>query len=442
MNYISIKTKCGDIKGLDQEDCYEFRGIKYADAKRWEYPVEIKQWQGEYDATHFGECAIQHRAYEDDATVNAFYHREFRKGLKFTYSEDCQFLNIYAPKNALKCPVLIYIHGGSYTGGSANEGHICGTKYAQNGVIFVSLNYRLGAFGFCSHPQIRNSEGICGNFGLYDQLTAISWVRNNIEAFGGDADSITLMGQSAGAMSVDILISSPMCKDWFKGAVLMSGGGIQRAVARPLTPEKTEKFWSNIMQNANASSMQELKNADARTVYEAWKKECKENKLSALLTLPVYDGKLVTKASFNMNTIPAMPKIIGITNCDMVPAVLEILAKKWVKKDKHSNDFVYLFDRDLPGDNKGAWHSADLLYAFSTLDFNWRSFEEIDYKISVQLYKSICAFAKNANPNCDEIPNWKPGTEEIMVFSESTKSMPFPTKRLIENTFSNRGSVV
>lgn len=212
MNYIEYDTACGRIRGIENETYLEFRGIRYAKAERFEYPRQIKSWNGIYDATKFGDCAYQHRAFDDDATVNAFYHKEFRKGLSFTYSEDCLFLNIWAPKNAENCPVLIYIHGGSFTGGSANEGHISGEKFAENGIITVAFNYRLGPFGFCSHPDLTDENGVCGNYGLFDQTLAIRWIKDNISSFGGNPDKITLMGQSAGAMSVDIHLSNPLIR--------------------------------------------------------------------------------------------------------------------------------------------------------------------------------------------------------------------------------------
>ena len=243
MNNIEIKTSCGNIKGIDNNDYVEFRGIKYANADRWEYPTQITSWYGTYDATEFGECSYQRRGFEDDATCNAFYHKEFRKGMTFKYSEDCQFLNIYAPKNAKDCPVLIYIHGGSFTGGSSNEGHLSGVEYAKNGIVCVTINYRLNAFGFVAHPDLRDENGIKANFGLYDQLTAIKWVKDNIDSFGGKANNIVLMGQSAGAMSIDILISSPLCKGWFKGAIMMSGAGLMRTISKPLTPKKITRLW-------------------------------------------------------------------------------------------------------------------------------------------------------------------------------------------------------
>lgn len=131
MKTVELQTKCGKIKGIDSENCLEFRGIKYANAKRWEYPQTIEKWQGIFDATYFKECSYQHRGFDDDATVNPFYHYEFRDGLAFTYSEDCQYLNIYVPKEAKNCPVLIFIHGGSFTGGSSNEAHINGENFAK-----------------------------------------------------------------------------------------------------------------------------------------------------------------------------------------------------------------------------------------------------------------------------------------------------------------------
>ena len=105
MKTVELQTKCGKIQGIDGENCFEFRGIKYANAKRCEYPQVIEKWQGVFDATCFKECSYQHRGFDDDATVNPFYHYEFRDGLAFTYSEDCQFLNIYVPKEAKNCPV-------------------------------------------------------------------------------------------------------------------------------------------------------------------------------------------------------------------------------------------------------------------------------------------------------------------------------------------------
>lgn len=442
MNCAEINTPCGAIRGIDAETHLEFRGIRYAAAKRFEYPEQVRHWNGVYDATQFGSCSYQHRAFDDDAKVNAFYHKEFRKGLSFKYSEDCLFLNIWAPKKAENCPVLIYIHGGSFTGGSADEGHISGAVFAQNGVIMAALNYRLGPFGFCSHPDLTDENGICGNYGLFDQSAAIQWVKDNISAFGGNPDKIILMGQSAGAMSVDIHLSNPLVKNYISGAIMLSGSGLQRLLLKPLVPEKTASFWNAVMKNAGVDTLEQLKAAEPETLYYAWLDACRASKFSMPYTLPVYDGKILKKGGFSVNTIADVPYIIGSTCTDMMPIVLQRLNKKWGKFAEENNSskcYIYNFTRRLPGDDKGAWHSADLLYAFSTLDFNWRPFEKVDYKISNQLSQAICAFSKSGNPNCSAVPEWAAGYKNPMHFCENTKCAPWDTLSNLKSTFTNKG---
>lgn len=445
MNFIEKETACGTIRGLEKENCYEFRSVRYARAGRYEYPVLEKQWQGVYDATYFKDCCFQHRAFEPDEKVNPFYHKEFRKGLSFTYSEDCFFLNIYTPKNAENCPVLVFIHGGSFTGGSIDEAQISGERFAQKGIITVAMNYRLGPYGFCVHPDLTDENGVCGNYGLYDQTAAIEWVIENIASFGGDPKKITLMGQSAGAMSVDIHASSPLLKGKIAGAILLSGAGLQRCVLKPLMSEKAKPFWETVMKNANVTSVKELKTVDAKTLYYAWRDACKQSKFSMPYTFPVYDGKLLKKDSFRMENIADIPYLLGSTCTDMIPIALEALMKKWAKHvGKHHRNpcYLYNFNRFLPGDDMGAWHSADLLYAFSTLGCNWRPFEEIDYKISNQLSDAIAAFVKNGNPNCEALPEWKPGGKTPMSFCESTASDRWHTADNLKYTFNGKGRTI
>lgn len=442
MNYVECETTCGTVRGIENTAHFEFRGIRYAKAERFTYPKQVTHWDGVYDATEFRACSPQHRAFEDDATVNPFYHKEFRKGLSFTYDEDCLFLNIWTPKNAENCPVLLYIHGGSFTGGSANEGQISGARFSEKGVILVACNYRLGAFGFCSHPDVTAENSACGNQGLFDQATAIRWVKENIAAFGGNPNRITLMGQSAGAMSVDIHLNNPLCKGMFSGAILLSGAGLQRFFAKPLAPYKTASFWNKIQKNAGVSSMQALKSVDARTLYFAWKQACKEDKRSMLYTLPVYDGVLLKKGAFSEETLPDMPYVIGTTADDMLPIFLERFAKRWGAHTEKSNQnkcYIYNFARRLPGDEKGAWHSADLLYVFSTLDFSWRPFTEKDCEIAELLSNALCAFAGNGNPNCDNLPHWQDDFKKPMYFCENTCMKPWDTRHHLQNTISGKG---
>ncbi len=425
------KTSCGAILGIEYESILEYRGIKYANANRWEYPTQINSWNGTYDATRFGACSFQQRGFEDDEKCNAFYHNEFRRNQEFTYGEDCQFLNIMTPKNAENLPVLIYIHGGSFTGGSADEGHLQGDVFAQNGIVFVSVNYRLGPFGFCSHPDLTDAEGVCGNYGLFDQYIAIKWVYEHIADFGGDPERITLMGQSAGAMSVDIHTSSPLTKDMVKGAILCSGAGLQRSFLKPINPKSTKKYWEAVMQNAGVTSMANLRNIDPKTLYYAWYKAYKSSMMSMPYTLPVFDGKLLCKDSFTTKSISNIPYMVGMTITDMLPPILQKLTKSWAKAAP--NTYTYMFSRLLPGDDKGAWHACDLLYWFKTLKISWRPMEAVDYKIAEEMSQSVIAFVKNGDPNCDAIPLWKKGGKVPMTFCENTKMKKWDTKTIIKN---------
>lgn len=444
MGNIKINTPCGEVEGLQFDYHNEFRGIRYANAERWRYPVQVCEWNGVYDATAFGACCYQRRSFDNDAEFNPFYYKEFRKGMTFDYSEDCLFLNIWAPKDAKDCPVLIYIHGGSFTGGSADEGYISGAEYAKNGVIFVAMNYRVGPYGFCSHPDLADENGIVGNYGLFDQFTAIKWIRDNISAFGGDTQKLTVLGQSAGAMSVDIQLNNSMSRGWLSGAVLMSGAGIQRGVVRPLKADKTTEFWNNVVKRAGLNSIEELRCADAKTLFYAWLKEYQEDFKNILYSLPTVDGVIIKNDNFNMKTIPDMPYIVGVTTADMAPAALEILAQKFAKKcDEHKNKcFVYNFAHDLPGDDIGAWHSSDLPYAFATLLNGWRPYGDVDFEISNQMLKSIVAFTKTGDPNCNAIPSfWRPGAKTPMRFCEDTKSRAWPTTKIVKNTIFNKGPI-
>ena len=179
MNYI-INTPCGKIKGIqiDNEDIIAYKGVRYASAKRFEYPIQVTSWQGVYDASKYGNCSYQPRAFYDEEKniKKQFYYNEFRKGETYTYSEDCLFLNIFRPKSAKKgsnLPVNVYIHGGGFSGGCGHEKHFDIPVWPKKDVIGVTINYRLGPLGFACIKQAKEKDGHTGNYGLFDQLTAI-----------------------------------------------------------------------------------------------------------------------------------------------------------------------------------------------------------------------------------------------------------------------------
>ena len=163
-------TPCGVISGTACQwpGIAAYKGIRYATAGRWEFPVPVTHWDGVYDATQYGACCYQPRAFYDEAAApgKAFYYNEFRKGETYTYSEDCLFLNIWTPADAApedKLPVIFYIHGGGFTGGCGHEKHFDGPVWPTKGCVAVTINYRLGPMGFVCLPALADEAGSSGN---------------------------------------------------------------------------------------------------------------------------------------------------------------------------------------------------------------------------------------------------------------------------------------
>ena len=407
MEYI-VDTLCGKVKGIKCCDgIVAYKGIRYATAKRFEYPEIVTKWEGIYDATNFGSCSYQPRSFYDEELnlKKVFYYHEFRKGKTFTYSEDCLFLNIYTPEVIdEKMPVLVCIHGGGFTGGCGHELHFDTPIWPKKGVIGVTINYRLGPLGFACFD---NHDGKC-NFGLYDQLTAFQWIKNNISAFGGDPDNVTVMGQSAGAMSLQQHVLSPLAKDLFQKAMMCSGGGVSRMLVTPKA-SKRYQFWGNVMKNASCNSVLELQSVDIEKLFEAYEKTRIEMKIKAMICSPVIDNKLVIGDSYKLfkaKKHAKIPYLIGSTSEDIIPPIIHDMSKKWALKQEVAS-YCFMFDHQLPGDQNGAWHSSDLWYWFGTLDNCWRPMTEDDYELSNVMTTYLTNFVKTGNPNGENLPKWK-----------------------------------
>ena len=434
MDYI-VNTPCGPVQGCQgkQEGVAAFKGIRYATAGRWEYPQQVTGWEGTYDATAYGNCSYQPRAFYDEELNEKkyFYYNEFRKGETYTYSEDCLFLNIFAPDTAKEgdnLPVLIYIHGGGFTGGCGHEKHFDGPVWPKHGVIGVTINYRLGPMGFAVLPQLKEEAGYTGNYGLYDQLTAISWVRDNIAAFGGDKENITIMGQSAGAMSVQQHCLSPLSKGMFQRAIMSSGGGVSKMLSAA-APEKYYAFWECVKANCGCKTLEEFRAVAPETLFAAWDKTKKEIKGGFQATAPCLDGKLVVDTAVNIVEKGQQHQIsymAGSTSHDMMPPILYSMSKGWCKSQEKLS-YCWYFDRMLPGDKNGAWHSADLWYWFGTLENGWRPFEEKDRELSDLMVRYLCNFAAKGNPNGPGAPEWVACGNRSMIMGEKKAHMGNPS---------------
>ena len=414
MEYI-VNTPCGVVRGCPGRipGTAAYKGIRYATAGRWEYPELVTEWEGIYDATAYGNCSYQPRAFynEEENLKKIFYYNEFRKGETYSYSEDCLFLNVFTPGEARegdKLPVLVYIHGGGFTGGCGHEKHFDGPVWPARGVIGVTLNYRLGPMGFVCLPELKEESGHTGNYGLYDQLTALKWVKNNIAAFGGDPENITLMGQSAGAMSVQQHCLSPLSDGLFHKAVMSSGGGVSALMAAP-APEKHYAFWQAVMEKAGCASLEEFRALDPAILFEVWQETKKEVKGGGQACSPVLDGELIIGAGTDLlaqGKQKQIPYIMGSNSEDIMVPIIQGMASSWCAAQRKPS-FCYYLERQLPGDDNGAWHSSDLWYWFGTLDNGWRPWEDRDREIAEQMTSYLCNFAKTGNPNGENLPKWQ-----------------------------------
>ncbi len=447
MNYI-VNTPCGQLQGCAGRvpGTAAYKGIRYATAGRWEYPKQVTHWEGTYDATRYGNCAYQPRAFynEEEVPEKAFYYNEFRKGETYTYSEDCLFLNVFTPDTAKegdKLPVLVYIHGGGFNGGCGHEKHFDGPVWPELGVIGVTLNYRLGPLGFACLPELKEEAGCTGNYGLYDQHTAIRWVKDNIASFGGDPENITIMGQSAGAMSVQQHCMSPMSQGMFQKAVMSSGGGVSKLMSAA-SPEKNYDFWHAVMERCGCRDLEAFRALPVAELYAQWQKAKKEVKGGAMAISPVLDGRLVVDTGSNILSAGkqlAIPYMAGTTSEDMMPPILYKMAKDWCAAQPEKS-YAWFFDRRLPGDNNGAWHSSDLWYWFGTLENCWRPMEQKDFELSRQMTEYLTNFCKYADPNGAGLTAWMPADQDkVLRMGEEATHMGKPSMlKLLKTMVTNK----
>ena len=438
-----IKTPCGEIRGCAGRvpGTIAYKGIRYATAGRWEYPKQVTSWEGIYDATQYGSCSYQPRAFynEEENLKKIFYYNEFRKGETYTYSEDCLFLNVFTPETARegdKLPVLIYIHGGGFIGGCAHEKHFDGPVWPAKGIIGVTLNYRLGPMGFVCLQELAEEADHTGNYGLYDQMTAIRWVRDNIAAFGGDPENITIMGQSAGAASVQMLCQSPLTDGLFQKAVMSSGCGLGGMMSGKL--ESSCAFWQEVMKRCGCSNLFEFRALPVEKLFDVWQSAKKEIKGGAAAAFPVTDGHFAVACGKAKN----IPYMAGSTSHDMAPPILQSMARKWIS-NREKPSYTWFFDRMLPGDGNGAWHSADLWYWFGTLENCWRPMDNKDFALSDQMTDYLCNFVRTGDPNkAAQLPTWVAsgrGQKRVLCMGEKDTQMGKPNLlKLIGTMLTNK----
>lgn len=251
----NIRVEQGLLRGSVKDGVHSFLGIPYAappvGERRWCPPAPPEPWDGVRDATSYGNAAIQ--------TANT------GMDLGAPQSEDCLYLNVWTtqPEPGNNQPVMVWIHGGGFLNGSASLKIWPGEQLCRNDVTVVSLNYRLGAFGFLTDPDVG------ANFGVQDWVAALEWVRTNISAFGGDPDNVTIFGQSAGGAATRALLSTPSARGLFHKAVIQSAGFEDYAVVGSPSVDRSRTATTRLYERLGSRDINELRQVDAEKVREA-----------------------------------------------------------------------------------------------------------------------------------------------------------------------------
>jgi para-nitrobenzyl esterase len=434
-------------------------------ALRWREPQPVQPWQGVWHADRFApECIQVLRAHD----INHYFGEE-------ATSEDCLYLNVWVPPDATSSarrPVAVWIYGGGFTIGSAAMANYQGESLARKGLVYVTIAYRVGALGFLAHPALtaESPHHSSGNYGTLDQIAALQWVRRNIDKFGGDPGNVTIMGQSAGSMSVSLLQASPLAKGLFHRVVGMSGGafGTSGAGAVPALAN-AEQGGQRLQEQTKADTLTAMRALPADRILSA-------QTHTPMRYGPVVDGYVLPAAPgeiFAAGKQNDVPTLIGFTHDesfselsrattltawqesaknlygDKAATLLELYPAKddaearraatsagrdssvalqmrtWARAQSATGKspvYAYMFSRVHPyasgvafsdHDPKtvGAYHTADVPYWLGTLDSlnlfrTTRNWTDYDRKLADEMMSAIVAFATTGNPNAQGKHDW------------------------------------
>lgn len=423
-----IETRYGRIRGVQKDNYTVYKGVPFAKPPvgelRWRAPQPLDPWKGVLEADHFPAKAIQGEQNE------GFYGKEFycMDEFQVPISEDCLYLNIWVPEHedGAMLPVAMWIHGGAFMNGYGSEPEFDGAAFVNQGVILITVQYRVGIMGFLALKELTEEDPnhCTGNYGMLDQIVALQWIHENICDFGGNPDQITVMGQSAGAISVQALVSSTLTENLISGAILQSGASYKQGICSGLKLESAYLIGNKILEKvkliSQVSTLDELRYISTDDLMECAASAVAELMRSGFVQLPfepVIDG-YVLKHDYNMivnqNKIKQIPYLMGSNLDDMMvePGQKGVfyegakhLADKLIEVQEN-HPYLYYFTRQLPGDEAGAFHSAELWYMFGTLDRSWRPLTKADQELSQRMVQYWCSFIKSGNPNAEGLERW------------------------------------
>ena len=461
-----VKTDKGMVRGAMAADggARAFKGIPFAAPPvgelRWKPPQPAASWKGVRDATRFSVHCLQ--------SGGAEFHVFRDPGA----SEDCLTLDVWAPADAAKreLPVIVWIYGGGFRTGGTSEPRQDGQFLAaQHDVVVVAMNYRLGIFGFFTHPELvaESTHHAAGNYGLLDQVAALEWVQRNIENFGGDARNVTIMGQSAGSLSVSALMASPLARGKFEKAIGQSGGEFGTFVTKPVEGLEAADV-SYAMKALGSSKLEDLRKIPGEELLSrtlAYSKEAHdpitfwpdvdgwflpepvqrifaegkqahvpllsgwtadEQRGSVILAKPqptAASFKAKAQVEFGPETGEFLQLYPAGTDAEALRSAGDLADDRfisystwrWLESQVETGEapvYRYRFDLGSPGDDKhlalvGAFHSDDIDYAFGALDSRsgakWRP---EDYELSKTMGEYFTNFARTGDPNGSGLPKW------------------------------------
>ena len=458
---LTVRTIDGKLHGklINHDKVRAFQGIPYAAPPvgklRWAPPQRELHWHGTFDATHYGHHCAQNHVFDDMIFQDSTSPGDLG-------SEDCLTLNVYTPATATsksKLPVMFWIHGGGYAGGASSEPRHDGDFLPLKGVVLVTINYRLGVFGFLTLPQLSDEQGgASGNYGLMDMVEALQWVQENISGFGGNPKNVTIFGESAGAFAVSTLMAVPSAQGLFAKAIGESGGALSSGTLAMPTAEAQGPKDEKLMATLHATTLEQLRAVPTDQVLAAVAHQ------QITHYAPVVDGKFIPQplvqiyadgkqahvpllAGFNRDEGSYLGK--GMTAekwkayaeqhfgdgaaafLRLYPATNDAVAQrsaadyggdsfiayatwKWIEFQRKTGDspvYRYKFDLGAPPSkfhpDPVAFHSDDIEYVFGTLATRpgavWRP---EDWKLSDQMMDYWTNFAKTGNPNGEGLPEW------------------------------------
>lgn len=362
-----VTVDAGTLEGrLDSaRQVLVFKGIPYAappvGALRWRAPAQPAPWTGVRQADALGHNCIQHQPYPDIDPSQA------------GVSEDCLNLNIWTPSLDGRRPVMVWIHGGGFFAGFGGEDRHDGAVLAAKGAVVVTLNYRLGAFGFLTHPALAEESGshASGNYGIMDQVAALAWVRRNIARFGGDSTRVTIFGESAGGMSVGVLVASPMAKGLFQRAIIESGTGTGSFTQRASTAEAVGLRLATALgvDGIGATTAAQLRALDANVILAASLRVA--GSPGSPIFWPNVDGKVLAHSvdsTLALGLASEVPVIVG-SNANEPASAFGAPSRGFARMvtARGVPAYLYLFTRvadDSINRRRGAYHSAEITFVF------------------------------------------------------------------------------